>query len=89
MGKTERRKIKWAQAKQELMKDFDRWIKECEHTRRDTPKDMIEFLYQKGYIRGKDWHKFIDSVAEGNRGSLFFIHYEPMLEGFIPPDTYV
>jgi len=88
MAKEEKRRIKWAQAKQELMKDFQGWIEECSHTRENIPKDMIEFLYQKGFIKGKKWREYINQIAERNRFG-FFIHYEALEEGKIPPDAWV
>lgn len=89
MSKTESHLIRWGQAKQELMRKFEVWIAECPHTRKSDPKDMIEFLYQEGFIRGKDWKKFKNEVAERNKGSLFYKNYEPMREGFITPDSWV
>ena len=89
VDKSEKRRIRWVQAKQELMKDFNTWIKECDYTRNSIPEDMIEFLFQKGYIKGKKWQKFINNVAEMNKEYRFFIHYEPLREGFIPPDTWI
>lgn len=81
-------KIRWSQAKQELMKDFDLWVKECD-TRESTPVNMIEFLYQRGYIKGKKWRDFINKIAERNTSFVSWIRHEPLREGFIPPDTWV
>ena len=85
----ERQSIRWAQAKQELMKDFNAWINECDHTRMPVPEHMIEFLYQQGFIKGKKWRSFISEIAERNNEFAFWIKHEPLREGFIPPDTWV
>ena len=71
------------------MKDFAAWIEECSFTRKHNAKDMIEFLYQKGFINGKKWNKYINNIAEGNKRFLFWVNYEPMEEGKIPPDAWV
>lgn len=84
----EHRHIRWGRAKQKLMDDFKSWIAECDHTRENTPKDMIEFLYQKGFIKGKKWRAYIDNIAEKD-SRYCFIRYEPLCEGKIPPDTWV
>ena len=85
----EHRHIRWCRAKKELMKDFDEWIRECAHTRKSTPQDMIEFLYQKGYIKGKKWREFIDRKAEEVKFGDWMTLREPMTEGRIPPDSMV
>ena len=84
----EHRHVRWGYAKHRLMKDFIEWIKDCDFTRENTPKDMIEFLYQKGFIKGKKWKAYIDSISEEQKNG-FWIKYEPLCEGKIPPDTWV
>lgn len=80
--------IPWGKAKQELLKSFKAWIDECPHTRRDTTKDMIEFLYQMGFIGGKKWRTYIDSVSMPS-GFVQWIPHEPLEEGKIPPDALI
>ena len=83
--KIEHRRIRWGWAKIILVKDFHEWIKECEQTRRGTPMDMIEFLYQKGFIGGKKWREYIDSIAD-KKNMSFMLALE---EGKIPPDCMI
>lgn len=84
----EGKRVRWAFAKQELMKDFSEWISECDFTRENNPKDMIEFLYQKGFIKGKKWRNYIGKLADKQING-FWIMYEPLCEGKIPPNTWV
>lgn len=89
-----RQHIRWDQAKWELMNEFELWIKECEQTRRSRPDHMIEFLFQRGFIKGNEWHLFINSVAEKNKKDknpigTYLQCKEPLREGFIIPDTWV
>ena len=92
----EHRMVQWGRIKHELMKDFREWIKECSHTRKEYPIDMIEYLFQMGYIKGKEWHKYIDEIAKkqdeeikNGRWPMDRQMFLPMCEGKIDPNEWV
>lgn len=82
------KKTRWLTIKTLLMVDFKDWINECPKFRYDTPKDMFEFLYQKGYIRGKKWRKFIKDI-DPTFSRFMMLDIKPLEEGKIPPDSLV
>ena len=85
--KIEHRRIRWGLAKLILVEEFHAWINECKHSRKDTPMDMIEFLYQKGFIKGKKWREYIDSNAD--KKYYMTMRIMPLEEGKIPPDCMI
>ena len=73
-----------------LIKEFDKWVAECQHTRKQAcTGDVFEFLIQKGLLKGKHFNDYIDTLPE-----LDFRQYvemgslQPLMEGYIPPRTW-
>lgn len=49
-------------------------------------ENMIEFLYQQGFIQGKRFLEYVDDIPI----SISWRDYsEPLREGFIPPESWI
>ena len=75
----------WIIIKNNIADDFSEWCEDVHAM--GTVQDVVEFLYQKGYIKGKKWLKYIDSIEV----PMFWFTevMEPMREGFIPPKAWI
>lgn len=54
-----------------------------------TEADVLEFMLQKGFIQGKKWLKWIDSLPDEQPSDRWNIRREALREGFIPPDALI
>ena len=71
--------------KQQIMKDFTDWCDKRQTQRSAT--NMIEFLYQQGFIQGKAFLDYCDNVPVPR--FAFLEPVEPLREGFIPPRAWI
>ena len=72
--------------KQQIMKDFTDWCDKV-HTQKSAT-NMIEFLYQQGFIQGKAFLDYCDNVPIP-RFYFMMEQVEPLREGFIPPRAWI
>lgn len=88
MAKKKKHKyVPWIVAKNDLMEHFEKWRRA-----RDAygdARDMIEFLYQEGYIQGKAWLEYLDDIQYPITWIHDIKYMEPMREGYIPPKSFV
>ena len=87
------KRVRWYKVKDRLELELDRWRVQA-HIKKDelTPRDVIEFLYQRGFIKGKKWLEFIDSIPDDNIINGRWqpdSPREPLRDGYIPPDTWI
>ena len=73
-----------------LVQEFDKWVAECPNTRKQAcTQDVIEFLIQKGLLKGKHFNDYIDTLPVLDfRQYLEIGSMQPLMEGFIPPRTW-
>ena len=71
--------------KRQLMEDFEKWC--AERSVRMTPMNMIEFLFQEGFIQGKTFLGYCDRINLERYTD--FSYAEPLREGFIPPESWI
>ena len=70
--------------KKELMKDFAEW---CQGVKAEqTPENMIEFLLQKWFIKGKEFNNYCDGIE-----IPFPPEHcpQPMREGYLIPTDWI
>lgn len=77
----------WIVIKNALIDKFSGWCEE--RGTEGDPRDMIEFLYQEGFIQGRQWLKFIDSIDCPMFWFNELRYMEPMREGYIPPKALI
>lgn len=71
-----------------LIDNFAVWCKA--RNTRQTPENMIEFMVQKGFVQGKRFREYIDSITVlPSWQDIQEYHPEPLKEGFLPPDTWI
>ena len=79
------------QVESAIEEDYLKWLRECtgcEDTPPISPGDVFHFLYMKGFIKGKKFLDFIDSLPKLSMwqymelGAMY-----PLREGHIPADT--
>ena len=78
----------WIVIKNALEDKFEGWIDERKNTDPDF-SDVIEFMYQQGFINGKKWLEFIDSIEYPMFWWQELRFMEPMREGYIPPKAFI
>ena len=79
---------KWWNAKSCLTFEFGRWCKKLNVEQ--SPENMIEFLYQKGFIQGRKWLNYLDGAECPLRRFLDSLPLKSkMIEGFIPGNTWI
>lgn len=82
------KRVRWCLVKRWLELSFDNWRVQA-HIRNDevTPGDVIEFLFQRGLLKGKKWIAFIDSIPD--EWIRLQTWTQPLRECFIPPNTFI
>lgn len=82
---------RWIVVKVYLIKDFTNWCLQRKVT--ESYSNLIEYMLEKRFIRGKQWNKFIAEIPESwieENSPIFNCRYrEPLREGFYPPDMLV
>lgn len=80
----EHKRVPLTLLKLELMDSFAMWCKARNVSQ--TNENLIEFLIQKKFIKGKQFKEYKDSiiVMPSWRG-----YREPLREGFLPPSTLI
>ena len=79
----------WRTIKKNLLEDFSKW---CDKTRREpTGNNMVEYLAAERYLKIR---KLATEYTKAGRCEKYLlamdeIHFEPMGEGCLPPDTIV
>lgn len=69
-----------------MMDEFGRWCKE--RNADQNAENMIEFLIQKDFIRGKKFLKYVDDIKISPTWFLE-VPCEMLREGFIPPKAWI
>lgn len=69
-----------------LIDEFHDWCQERNTT--TTNENLIEFLIQRKFIKGKQFALFCDNITISPTW-FSFVHMEPLREGFIPPDSWI
>ena len=57
-----------------------------------TNENLIEFMIQRGFLKGKQFRKYIDGITimpSWFDWEQFPELHEPLREGFIPPDKWI
>ena len=77
----------WIVIKNALSDEFEGWL----DYRKDEPNvmDVFEFMYQQGFVQGKKWLEFIDSIEYSPYWWNDLRFMEPMREGYIPPKAMI
>lgn len=86
------KQVRWFRVKNRLELELDRWRVQVGIRRGElTPRDVIEFMFQRGFIKGKKWLEFIDSIPDEVVGGKWTPDpaREPLREGYIPPDAWI
>ena len=89
MSKTASKSVKWHLLKSWTILSFNEWCFKGKHNHKD-PKDLLEYLMQQGFLKGKEWRKFIDDVPDHWLMCVDNVCMrEPLREGYIPGDTWI
>lgn len=80
------KKLFWV--KRNLAKEFEKWCNE-RLILAYTIDDVVEFLMQKGFIQGKKWLDYIDSLPEITPHEYLTTRREALRDGFIDPESLI
>lgn len=76
--------------KEHLTEDFIAWCVETPMASQFSIKDYTEWLIQNGFLQGKKWLDYIDTIQYTLREMLDGKHIHCLLtEGFIPQDAMI
>ena len=83
MGK--HKKVPILIVKRRIAADFADW---CEKRRTtQTDENMIEFLLQQGFLKGKKFREYVDGIEYSPMSYFEMKRRETLREGFYPPGT--
>lgn len=72
--------------KENMRQEFDRWCNErC--ILAYTVDDVLEFMLQKGFVKGKKWLDWIDTLPVLTPQRMFTMRRHALQDGFYPGDT--
>ena len=73
--------------KRALMDEYREWCETGgrEYTKHKNEKDMIEFLIQKDFLKGKKFQEYCDNIEL----PMIIIRDEFLREGYLIPDCWI